>query len=218
MKKEDSCGLYLISPPALDPVVFAPMLERALDGGEVAAFQLYLKEANDVVNLRACELLMPVVHKRGIPFIINEHTNIAKKAGCDGVHLRQKSSSIKIARETLGKEAIIGVSCWVSRHDGMTAAEHGADYVQFSPCFRNRLISNDELVTADLIQWWNEIIETPCVVGGGLTPLNCGPMVDAGADFICASTAVWEYPEGEGEAVRDFNESLERYAQRQMTG
>lgn len=214
MKKEDTCGLYLISPPALDPVVFAPVLERALDGGEVAAFQLYLREANDVQNIRACEILMPLVRQRGVVFIINEHINIAKKTGCDGVHLSKKSSSLRVARETLGKDSVIGVSCGTSRHDGMTAAERGADYIQFSPCFRNRLIDNEDLVTPELIQWWGEMIEIPCVVGGGISPLNCGPLVQAGADFVCASIAVWEYPGGEGEAVRDFNEAFEKFGER----
>lgn len=43
----------------------------------------------------------------------------------------------------------------------------------------------------DLLEWWQAIMEIPCVAIGGITPENCAPLVQAGADFIAVSGAVW---------------------------
>ena len=51
-------------------------------------------------------------------------------------------------------------------------------------------------------------MELPCVAIGGITPENCGPLVDAGADFLAVSAAVWSHPEGPAAAVRAFGVRL----------
>ena len=43
----DTCRLYLVTPPALDPLAFRDMLAAALDAGDVACVQLRLKDADD---------------------------------------------------------------------------------------------------------------------------------------------------------------------------
>ncbi|MBV8779497.1 MAG: thiamine phosphate synthase, partial [Alphaproteobacteria bacterium] len=57
--------LYLITPPALDPHAFAPLLEAALDGGDVAAVQLRLKDIDDEAIRAAAARLQPIVQQRG---------------------------------------------------------------------------------------------------------------------------------------------------------
>ena len=48
MPAAESCRLYLISPERIEhPALFANDLRAALDGGDVAAFQLRLKSVDD---------------------------------------------------------------------------------------------------------------------------------------------------------------------------
>jgi thiamine-phosphate pyrophosphorylase len=60
----------------------------------------------------------------------------------------------------------------------------------------------------EVLQWWSELMELPCVAIGGITPENCGPIVAAGADFLAVCDAVWNHPEGPAEAVRAFNAAI----------
>ena len=50
------------------------------------------------------------------------------------------------------------------------------------------------------------MMEIPCVAIGGITPENCAPLVEAGADFLAVSGAVWSGDEAE--AVRAFAKLL----------
>jgi thiamine-phosphate pyrophosphorylase len=52
-------------------------------------------------------------------------------------------------------------------------------------------------------------MQTPCVAIGGITPENCGPVIEAGADFIAVSSAVWTHPQGPGAAVKAFLAAIE---------
>jgi thiamine-phosphate pyrophosphorylase len=65
---------------------------------------------------------------------------------------------------------------------------------------------------ADLIADWTSHITVPCVAIGGITPENCGPLVQAGADFLAVSGAVWNHPEGPAAAVKAFLDAISRHA------
>jgi len=55
---------------------------------------------------------------------------------------------------------------------------------------------------------WSQFTEVPCVAIGGITPDNAKMVIDAGADFIAVSGAVWNHPEGPAAAVKAFNALL----------
>lgn len=83
-----NCRLYLISPPAIESS-FADALKSALDGGDVGAFQLRLKNISDSDILKAAEMLLPICQSHGVAFIMNDSPTLAKQSGADGVHLGQ---------------------------------------------------------------------------------------------------------------------------------
>ena len=66
----------------------------------------------------------------------------------------------------------------------------------------HRFFSKSEKV----LEWWQQMMEIPCVAIGGITPQNALPLVEAGADFLAVSGAVWNGDEAE--AVRAFSELL----------
>ncbi|MHA1566981.1 MAG: thiamine phosphate synthase, partial [Alphaproteobacteria bacterium] len=123
--------LYLITPPRLQPEAFAVPLAQALDGGDVACVQLRLKDA-DVDEIRAAiDVLMPLVQERDVSFLLNDKPELAVQSGCDGVHVGQDDTPYRAAREILGKDKIVGVTCHDSLDLAFAAAEAGADYVAF---------------------------------------------------------------------------------------
>ncbi|MGD9537998.1 MAG: thiamine phosphate synthase [Alphaproteobacteria bacterium] len=206
----EPCRLYLISPPSLAPAAFADTLRRAFDGGDVASFQLRLKDVPDDEVLRAAEALMPPCIERGVAFIVNDRADLAKRADADGVHIGADDGDYAEARATVGADRIVGVSCYDSRHRAMEAAEQGADYVAFGAFFPTATKEPRARASIDLLRWWSELMVVPCVAIGGITPENCGPLVEAGADFLAVVSAVWDHPDGPEAAVRSFNEAIER--------
>lgn len=200
-----SADLYLISP--LDVTGgFADRLARALDAGPVAAFQFRVKGLDDHAAAPLAEPLQKICADRDVAFIVNDSVSLAKRLGADGVHLGQKDGDVREARERLGRDVQIGVTCHDSRHFAMAAGEAGADYVAFGAFFPSTTKETEHVATLDVLEWWQNIFELPCVAIGGITPENCGSIVQAGADFLAVSNAVWGGDEAA--AVVALNEAI----------
>jgi thiamine-phosphate pyrophosphorylase len=201
------CLLYLISP--LDVAGgFPDRLARALDAGPVAAFQFRVKGVDEHVAARLAEPLQRICAEREVAFIVNDSIALAKRLGADGVHLGQEDGDVEEARRALGREAQIGVTCHDSRHMAMAAGEAGADYVAFGAFFPTTTKQVKHHPEPDILTWWQSIFEIPCVAIGGITPENCRPLVEAGADFLAVSGAVWSGDEGA--VIKAFEEAMRR--------
>ncbi len=199
------CRLYLITPPRID-AAFDDALKHALDGGDVASLQLRLKDVSDDEVLRAGERLMPIAQKAGVAFIVNDRPDLAKKLGADGVHVGQEDASYAEARRLLGPDKIVGVTCHASRHLAIEAAEAGADYVAFGAFYPTATKEAKTRAEPELLSWWQEMMQAPCVAIGGITALNARPLVEAGADFIAVASGVWDHADGPEAAVKAFND------------
>ncbi|HCJ22105.1 MAG TPA: thiamine phosphate synthase [Erythrobacter sp.] len=201
------CQLYLISP--LDVTGdFPQRLERALDAGPglVTAFQFRVKDIDQHEAARLAEPLQAICAARDVAFIVNDDVALAKRLGADGVHLGQGDGDVRDAREELGREAQIGVTCHASRHLAMEAGEGGADYVAFGAFFDSTTKASEHRPEPEILEWWSTVFEIPCVAIGGITPANCAPIVAAGADFLAVSGAVWNGDEVA--AVKAFAERI----------
>ena len=204
--------LYLITPPALDPERFAKELKEALAGGDVASLQLRLKDCDDEVIRRATRVLKPIAQDRGVAFIMNDRPELAAELDCDGAHVGEEDAPYAEARRLLGSDRIVGVTCGASRHRALVAAEAGADYVAFGAFFPSTTKTATKYrATPELLRDWSETTVVPCCAIGGITQENCGPLVEAGADFLAVISAVWSHPKGSRAAIAEFNEVFARY-------
>ena len=207
MAEPGGCRLYLVTPPVLAPARFRDRLAAALDGGDVAAVQLRLKGWSEEDLARAIDVLRPVAQSRGVAFLLNDQPGLAASTGCDGAHVGQADMPAKEARRALG-ELMLGVTCHGSRDLAMEAGHAGADYVAFGAFFPSTTKEPPAMADAEILAWWSDLMELPCVAIGGITPANCAPLVAAGADFLAVSAAVWEHPDGPGAAVRAFQAAI----------
>jgi thiamine-phosphate pyrophosphorylase len=203
--------LYLITPPALEPGRFAEELEEALSGGDVACLQLRLKDIDDDAIRRATRILKPIAQARDVAFIMNDRPDLAAELDCDGVHVGEEDMPYAEARRLLGPDHIVGVTCGASRDRAIAAAEAGADYVAFGAFFPSTTKAAKHRADPELIRDWSETTVVPCCAIGGITQENCGPLVEAGADFLAVIGAIWSYPKGPRAAVAEFNEVFTRY-------
>lgn len=186
--------LYLISPLEVGGD-FPARLERALAAGEslVTAFQFRVKGLDQHEAARLAEPLQEICAAHEVAFIVNDSVPLAKRLKADGVHLGQDDGDPKEAREELGRDAQIGVTCHASIHMAMEAGEAGADYVAFGAFFESTTKDKGdaERPTTEMVERWVKLFEIPLVAIGGIAPENCTPLVRAGADFLAVSGAVW---------------------------
>lgn len=210
------CRLYLITPPHVgDLDDFVSLAADALAGGDVACLQIRLKDRNgtpadDAQTVALARKLIPMCQEKDVAVLINDRPDLAKSLGADGVHIGQSDAPYAEARKLLGADAIIGVTCHDSRHLALQAGEAGADYVAFGAFFPTGTKDVAHRADPDLLDWWQQMIEIPCVAIGGITVNNAEPLVRAGADYLAVSSGVWGHPDGPGAAVRAFNELFDR--------
>jgi thiamine-phosphate pyrophosphorylase len=210
MLEDPLTRLYLITPPRLNDVAaFAEQLKGTLDTGGAACVQLRLKDVNDDVIRRTADILRPITQDRDVAFVINDRPDLARETGSDGVHVGQDDASYAEARGLLGNDAIVGVTCKASRHLAIEAAEAGADYVAFGAFFGSTTKETSVQATPDILEWWSETTSVPCVAIGGITSMNCGPLVTAGADFLAVISAVWAHPDNPLTAMTEFKSAIE---------
>ncbi len=201
-----STRLYLVTPTSAGPD-FADTLAAALDAGDVAAVQLRLKDVADDHWRRTVDALRPVAQSRAVAFLLNDRPDLAVDTGCDGAHVGQTDTAAAVARKQLGA-LTLGVTCHDSRDLAMQAGDDGADYVAFGAFFPTTTKDAPTMADPELLLWWSDLMELPCVAIGGITAANCAPLVTAGADFLAVVGAVWAHPDGAAAGVRALNAAI----------
>lgn len=175
-------GLYAITKPenkSIDEIIAD--VEAALKAG-LCALQYRDKQPIDAFYLAGA--LKELCHSYHTPFIINDHVDLAKKVGADGVHLGKEDGKIQYARQQLGQTAIIGVSCYNDINLAIQAEKNSANYVAFGrfyPSSSKPLAAPADLNTLTLAK---NNITVPIVAIGGILPTNSQTLLNAGADVL----------------------------------
>ena len=181
--------IYLVTPPDFELSAFPAELAKVLDQHEVACIRLALASRDEDRLSRAADAVRSVAHDRDIAVVIDNHVALAERLGLDGVHLTDGVRNVRAARKALGKDAIVGAFCGVSRHDGMNAGEAGADYVAFGPAGIS-VLGDGAQAPRDLFAWWSEMIEVPVVAEGHLAPETIAELADV-TDFFAVGEEIW---------------------------
>ncbi|MBD3765596.1 MAG: thiamine phosphate synthase [Rhodobacterales bacterium] len=189
MTEADRPQIYLITPPALDLEQFPDRLAAVLDAVEVACLRLALAGRDEDMLLRSADALREIAHARDVALVIERHVLMVERLGLDGVHLTDGARSVRQVRKDLGADAIVGAFCGITRHEGMGAAEAGADYVAFGPVGGAGL-GDGRLAPHDLFAWWSEMIEVPVVAEGGLT-VGLVEQLAPVTDFFGVGEEIW---------------------------
>jgi thiamine-phosphate pyrophosphorylase len=185
---DDRPQITLITPAAFDAETFPDRLARTLDAVEIACLRLAfaLRDPDDLG--RAADACRLIAHARDVAVVIETHTALAERHGLDGVHLTDGARSVRKARKDLGGDAIVGAFCGATRHEGLSAAEAGADYVALGPVGETGL--GAARADRDLFAWWSEMIEVPVIAEGALTPDLVSALAPA-TDFFGIGDEVW---------------------------
>ena len=189
--KQKISGLYAITPEWADTDKLLNAVRAALQGGAHAI--QYRNKGDDVAlqHEQASELLL-LCREFSVPLIINDNLRLADLTDADGLHLGAEDGSLKEARFILGRNKIIGVSCYNSMARAVEAEAQGADYVAFGSFFSSSTKPLAVPAPLSLLHEAKRQLLIPVVAIGGITTDNAATLVGAGADAIAVISALFD--------------------------
>ncbi|MCG2710818.1 MAG: thiamine phosphate synthase [Candidatus Omnitrophica bacterium] len=135
-------------------------------------------------------------------FLINDHIDVALAVDADGVHLGQNDISCEQARSLLGNRRKIGISV-NTLQQAKLAQKQGADYLGVGPVFLTTTKSNAKAALGiELIRKIKAEVSLPVAAIGGITLINAADVIAAGADALCAISAVVSKPDVKEEILK----------------
>lgn len=175
-------------------------VEAAIRGG-AAVLQYRAKEGRSSVS--EARSLLAVCRRYSVPFIINDDLDLALEVGADGVHLGREDGALIPAREALGAQSIIGVSCYDDLSRAQEAQKAGATYVAFGRFFPSLTKPHAPCASLDTLRKAQKLLHIPIVAIGGITRENGEALIEAGAGLLAVIEGVFgdQSPES---AARSF--------------
>lgn len=200
-------GLYAITPTALclDPPRLLADVACALRGG--ARLIQYRDKTDDHARRLSCaRALRALCDRHRAKLIVNDDVDLALAAGAHGVHLGLDDMGLLEARARLGPDRVIGITCQDSLARARAASEGGADYLAFGAFFASQTKPDARHATMSLLQQARGLTSLPLCAIGGITPQNCAPLIESGADLVAAVDGVF--------GAKDIEAAARAYARR----
>jgi thiamine-phosphate pyrophosphorylase len=177
-------------------------LSAALATAEFASM-LILPQTGGTLDAATARPLIEAAQRKDVAALIADDAQLARTLGADGVHLsptKDLAGAYALARGILGRVGIVGVDAGISRHDAMTLAEDGADYLAFGAPLHLNDRAKARARRHELIAWWAEIFQAPCVAFDVETREETEALSQAGVDFVAIRLPVGATPA----ATREF--------------
>lgn len=162
----------------------------------------------DPAALRA---LVALAQSHNAAALVEGDPALAKATRADGVHLRWSEAleeAYAAARQALGPAGIVGVEAAASRHDAMTLAEAGADYIAFARTTPAAEADGPLSWQGALVAWWAEVFEVPCVALDVRNAAEAIALAQAGADFVGIEAEAGLSPDAMSSRIRAIAAAL----------
>jgi len=203
--------LYLILEiSGSDLEAHAARLSAAIGAAPIASV-LLRPAPGDTLDARILKPLVEAVQAKGIAGLVADDADLARVVRADGVHLswnKDQPGRMAAAREVLGGRFMLGADAGRSRDDAMTLGEMGADYIAFGipPHVEDRDTAFAR--QCDLISWWAEIFEPPCVALDVPDTHSAHALAHANADFVAVTVGSGMAPDEAAAWVKSFSSAI----------
>ena len=187
--KEVDYSLYLVTDSGLmTTATIEESVELGIHGG-CTVVQLRESDGSSLEFYQKAVSLREITSRCGIPLIINNRVDIALAVGANGVHIGQNDLPYKVAREILGEDKLIGVSC-NNVAEAKEAEEAGADYIGVGAMFATGTKTNTRPVTIQGLKEIRQEVSIPIVAIGGINKDNIALLWGTGIDGVAVVSAV----------------------------
>ena len=170
------------------------VVEELLQAG-VRMIQLREKDLTAAELYPLARKLRSLTHKYNSLLLINDRIDLAQAIGADGVHLGGHSLPVKIARQILGSNTLIGASTH-SVVEAESAQRQGADFITFGPVFFTPSKAQfGAPVGIESLQTICKTCKIPVYALGGIKANNARETLQAGAHGVAMISALLSSPE-----------------------
>ena len=183
-------GLYAITPDIADTDCLLKKVEAALQGG-VNVLQYRNKLANHKLQTQQARAILPLCRQYKVPLIINDSVKLCLTLDADGVHLGADDGNLAEVRTRIGKDKILGASCYNQFDLALAAEKAGASYVAFGACFASQTKPSAPVASLDLFARAKAELTIPSVAIGGITLKNVPQVLQAGASAVAVINAIF---------------------------
>lgn len=204
-------GLYAITGDGLGDDALLAAVAAAIRGG-AALVQYRDKRSAPAAQLQLGQRLLQLCRAHRVALIVNDDVALAARLGADGVHLGKDDADPAAAREALGNDAIVGVSCYDSLERARRAQALGASYAAFGRFFPSGSKPQATPASLNTLRQARAELSLPLAAIGGVTPDNGAALLMAGADFLCAIEGVFGQADVES-AARAYCRLFSNYRQ-----
>ncbi len=184
-------GLYAITPDWPDTARLLAVSAEILAGG-CRLVQYRNKTAAAGLRLEQALALRALTRREGARLIVNDDPELALRVEADGVHLGRDDGDLAAARDRLGAGMLLGASCYRDLEAARRAQAAGADYVAFGSFFSSPSKPMAVRAETSLLATARRELALPVAAIGGITPENGAALVEAGADWLAAISALYD--------------------------
>lgn len=182
-------------------------VEKALKGG-ATFIQLREKTLDQETFLAEAKEIQELCRQYQVPYVINDHVEIAIAIDADGVHVGQSDMEAGSVREKLGADKILGVSAQTVEQ-AIFAEQSGADYLGVGAVFQTGTKADAEEVSHATLKAICEAVKIPVIAIGGIGKDNVMLLNGSGICGIAVISALFAQPEIE-RATAELKELTER--------
>ena len=184
-------GLYAITPSDNLLPRLSALVASALAGG-VKLVQYRNKFAPPPLQRAQAAELLRICRAADARLIVNDDLALAIEIGADGVHLGREDGDVAAARQALGTQRILGVSCYDDLGRAAAAVAAGADYIAVGSVFASASKPEATRASLDLLAAAKSRLHVPVAAIGGITLGNVGQVIAAGADMVAVITDLFD--------------------------
>lgn len=182
--------LYAVTDRAwLDGRTLAGCVREAIAGGATFV-QLREKDLTTEEIVAEAAEIIPVCRAAGVPFVIDDDVEAARRSGADGVHVGQSDTACAEARSALGPEAIVGVSAQTVE-EALAAQAAGADYLGVGAMYGTPTKPDAVDVTFEELARICAAVDIPVTAIGGINARTMGSLAGTGVDGAAVVSAIF---------------------------
>lgn len=208
--KVERCRLVLTLPQTLMMNFDIEVVRQALQAGDVASIIVPQFELGEQAYQKALDAIMGVAIDTEAAIMAVDDTQIAGRAGVDGIHITGSQPVLEEAMEKFGEQMMVGCGGVNSRHDALRRGETDPAYIYFGR-FEKDLKPEPHVKNLEIATWWAQMVAIPCIVMGGNDVETIGQAAETGADFVALSHAVFGEGKDAAQMVARANALLEPY-------
>lgn len=193
-------GLYAIADYSVAGGQLLDKTRQILEAG-INLLQFRAKSLGDRSKKALAQELLHLCNQHDVALIINDDVDLAAAISAQGVHLGRHDPTIAYARNRLGEQAIIGVSCYADPNKVLRAKE--ADYVAFGRFFPSGTKPHARQADLSILGEARKLTDLPLVAIGGITVQNAGVLLESGADALAVAGGLY-IGDNPGSRVEEF--------------